>query len=122
MTGSSLGCWSWFGWGRVLDSAVIAGAGCNGLTVTTILVGVAKMAAERGKGLGCIIFAAPFTACDVEHSGSIDDVVSDADDRGFTRCVVAGSCESDSDVELSEEGLNGCRWIPWCLHTELVFI
>ena len=111
--------------GWVLDScvcAVIACAGGGGLAVSTILVGVAEMAAEGCEGFGCIVLAAPFAAGHIEHSGGVNDIVADADDGCFTRCIVAGGGESDSDVELSEEGLDWSRRIPWCLHAELIFI
>ena len=111
--------------GWVLDScvcAVIACAGGGGLAVSTISVGVAEMAAEGCEGFGCIVLAAPFAAGHIEHSGGVNDIVADADDGCFTRCIVAGGGESDSNVELSEEGLDWSRRIPWCLHAELIFI
>jgi hypothetical protein len=88
--------------------------------VAAILVGVAEMAAKEWKGLGVVLFGAPFAAGDIEETGSVDDVIADANDGGFARCIVASGREADANVELSEEGLDWSGWIPRGLHSELV--
>ena len=111
------------GGGRCGDGgmgAVVASASCCSLAVTTVLVGVAEMAAELDEGFGGGGFPAPFAAGDVEQARRVDDIVADADDGGFTRCVVAGGGETYANVELSEEGLNRSGRVPWGLHAELI--
>ena len=76
---------------------VVTGAGCGGGAVAAILVGVAEMAAKKCEGFGGVLFGAPFSTRNVKKTGCVDYVVSDADDGCFTRCIVAGSGESDAE-------------------------
>ena len=59
---------------------MVPGAGRGGGTVAAVLVGIAEVAAKQCEGFGGIFFCAPFTACNVEETGCVDDVVSDAHD------------------------------------------
>ena len=101
--------------------AVVTGASGSGLAVTAVLVGIAEITAKMDEGFGSVGFTAPFVAGDVEHARGVDDIVSYADDGCFTRCVVAGSCETYTDVELStKEGLDQSGRVPCGLHSELI--
>ncbi len=92
-------CW-WLFDGSIC--AVVTGAAGGGGAMATVLVRVAKMSAERSEGFVGIGFAAPFAASYVEKTRGVDDVVADANYRGFTWCVVPGCGEADADVELRE--------------------
>ena len=72
------------------------------------------------ESLGGVVFSAPFAAGDFEKTGSMNDVVADADDGGIAGGIVAGGGETDAGVKLGEERFNGRRWIPRCMHAKLV--
>ncbi len=95
-------------------------AGRGDGAVSAILVGVAEMAAKEWKGFVGVVFGAPFAAGDIEETGSVDDVVADANDGCGTRCIVAGGREANANIELREEGLDWSWWIPGGLHADLV--
>jgi hypothetical protein len=98
---------------------VASARGC-GLAVSAVLVSVAEVAAKKDKGFVGVGFSAPFAAGDIKYAGGVDDDVSDADNGGGTWCIVAGGCDMDADVELSEEGLDWSVWMPRGLHVELI--
>jgi hypothetical protein len=63
---------------------------------------------------GCI--GPPFVCSDVEATRRCHDVAGDANDGGSHGCVSSWYCKKHSIVDLCEEDLNGCGWVPLALH------
>jgi hypothetical protein len=69
---------------------------------------------------GCL--GPPFAYSNIESTHRRHDVVGDANDGGSRGCVSSCRCKSHSIIDLCEEDLIGCGWIPLDFHPVQVLV
>ena len=95
----------------------VKAGGARGGRQAAILVGGPEMGDEGRQGFVSLWFGAPVATRDVEQASGEDEIITEADDRGGGRSIVASRCEPDAVVELSEQLVDWGRWMPRCMHT-----